>query len=153
MSKPRTALDAVKKREILAIVSVGCSRRTAARYVGCSHTTIGNTARRDGEFGRQLRRAERQAEIAFMKSIGQAALKPQYWRAAAWALERLNPHDFARRNPQVVTLDQVARLLAQFAELVVAEVPSASRQRVLARLRRFIRNLRTPQPPRPADAS
>ena len=34
-------------REILAIVSLGCSQATAAEYVGCSVSTIQRTVERD----------------------------------------------------------------------------------------------------------
>ena len=86
-------LDHVKKGQILAILSVGCNRRIAARYVGCSPKTIQNTADREPEFAKQLHHADHGAEIEYLKRIRTAAQKEQYWRAAAWALERLNPED------------------------------------------------------------
>ena len=83
-------LDEIKQREILAILSVGCSRRTAAKYVGCAPSTIQNTAERDEKFAEKLDRGENQAVVTHMTNINKAAKKAQYWRAAAWALERLN---------------------------------------------------------------
>jgi hypothetical protein len=131
----RSVLDDFKKREILAIVFVGCSRRTAARYVGCAVSTIANTAVRDPEFAGQLRKAEQQAEIGYVKSIQKAAQKEQYWRAAAWALERRNPEDFAPKNPQVITVQQVTRLMVQFAQIISEEISDTNvAQAVLKRL-------------------
>lgn len=131
----RPVLDDVKRREILAILSVGCSRRTAARYVGCAPSTIQNTADRDSQFAQELRHAEYQSEIGYLRNIQKAARQERYWRAAAWALERKNPRDFARRGPDVITVDQIKQLLAQFAEIIVEEVPVAMyRKNILKRL-------------------
>ena len=135
----RPVLDLFKRREILAILAVGCSRRTAARYVGCSPSTIQNTAEREPEFAAQLEHAETRAEIGYMKQIQQAVHKEPYWRAAAWALERRNPQEYGLRRPEVLTLDEIKQLLAQFTEIVVAEVPvSQYRKNILKRLGRWI---------------
>ncbi|MGQ9576476.1 MAG: hypothetical protein ACUVUC_14280 [Thermoguttaceae bacterium] len=128
-------LDEFKKREILAILTMGCSRRTAARYVGCAPATIRNTADREPEFAEQLRRAESKAEISLMKNIQKAASKEQYWRAAAWALERKNPEEFAPRSPDVVTLQQITQLLAQLQQIILEEVPVARyRKKIIQRI-------------------
>ncbi len=107
----RPVLDAAKKREILAIVAVGCSRTVAAAYVGCAISTIQNTADRDPTFAEKLRQAACATELGLLKNIRNAAAKEQYWRAAAWALERRFPERYARRGPDVITLEQVAALL------------------------------------------
>jgi hypothetical protein len=136
-------LDDAKRREILAILAVGASRRAAARYVGCAPSTIRNTAKRDRAFGRQLERAQQQAELNYLKNIRDAAKKPQYWRAAAWVLERRNPEDFAPRKPGVVAMKQVHRFLEHFAQVVVEEVPAArQRQRILARIEALLATIR-----------
>ncbi len=141
----RPVLDETKREVILGILTVGCSRRTAAKYVGCAVSTIRNTANRDPEFAEKLRRAECQSEIAYLKRIQQAARKEQYWRAAAWSLERKNPAEYARRGPDVITSEQVKEILAEFAQIVVDEIPvSRYRKNILRRfdarctdLRRF----------------
>lgn len=149
----RPVLDEFKRREILAILAVGGSRRTAARYVGCAVSTIQNTADRDCQFAHDLGQAEHQAEITYLKSIQKATRQEKYWRAAAWGLERKNPDDFARRGPNVFTPDQVTLLLARFAEIVVKEVPVAAyRKNVLKRFDALIVDLRRSLPKEPADA-
>lgn len=131
-------LDETRRREILAIVSVGCSRRTAARYVGCAPSTIHNTAERDPQFAAQLENAESKPELTQLKNITAAAKKPQYWRAAAWVLERLNPRRYAPRGPETITRDQIARLLDGFARIVADEVPvDRFRKRIIKRLDRL----------------
>ena len=141
----RSVLDEIKKREIIAILSVGCSRRTAARYVGCAPATITNTAERDDEFAARLRRAENQHEWTNLKHIQQAAKKPQYWRAAAWVLEHAFPEKYARRSPEVITVEQIKRLLAQFAEIIVEEVPvDRFRKNILKRLDDLTRKVCAP---------
>ena len=128
-------LDDVKRAEILAILAVGGSRGTAARYVGCAVSTIQKTACRDAEFKRAIRHAEHQSELAYLKNIQTAAKKEQHWRAAAWALERKRPDEYGRRKPEVLTPEQVKSLLAQLAEIVLTEVPIATfRKRILKRL-------------------
>lgn len=146
-------LDHVKKREILAILAMGCSRRTAACYVGCSPKTIQNTADRDPDFAAQLRRAEHASEIEYLQRIRNAAKKEQYWRAAAWALERINPEDFARRPPGFLTPDETAALLWQLVDILLAELPVGEyRKRVVKSLDRLLARIAPATPP-PVDAA
>lgn len=142
----KPVLDNIKRREIIAILSVGCSRRTAAKYVGCAVSTIQNTADRDATFAKQLREAEYTTEIGFLKNIKDAANKAQYWRAAAWALERKNPEEFAARGPDVITVEQISHLLSRLAEIIVEEVPVANtRKAIIKRLDSLGRELQQPK--------
>jgi len=139
----RPVLDEIKKREILALLTVGCSLRVAARYVGCDPSTIRRTAQRDPKFAERLRQAQYHAEIGFLKNIQRAARKEQYWRAAAWALERTFPERYGRRDPEAITIEQLTRLLSRFADIIVEEVPvAAHRKRILKRLERLTAGLR-----------
>lgn len=119
----------MKRREICAILNMGCSRKTAAKYVGCSVDTIRNTARRDEQFRTQLRKAESNLEINQLRNIQDAAKK--YWQAAAWVLERKYPEHYARRDPKQITLTQVSNLLAQLADIIVEEVPVPEYRRAI----------------------
>ena len=136
-------LDDQKRARVIAILRVGCSRRMAAEYVHCSPSTIQNTADRDPAFAEQLRKAGVQSQLAFLKNIRDAAKKEQYWRAAAWALERLNPHDFGPPKPGAPSIDEFIAMLDQLAEIVVEEVPVARhRTRLLRRIDKLIVELR-----------
>ena len=133
--KQRQFLDEIKQREIQAIVAVGCSKRTAAAYVGCSPSTICRTEQRDEDFASRLKHAAKMPIVTHMKNINEAAKKPQNWRASAWVLERLQPGDYAKRKLDALTIPQVLRLLSQLAEIVAEEVPvDRYRKNILKRL-------------------
>ncbi len=119
---PRPVLDEIKRREIIAILSVGSSQRTAASYVGCSPQTIRNTAERDPDFAEQISRAQHSQELRYLKNVQKAADQEKYWRAAAWFLERKFPDEYGRRGPNVITVTQIKDLWARFAEIIIAEV-------------------------------
>jgi hypothetical protein len=142
----RVGLDEIKKGEIVALVSVGCSRRIAAGYVGCAVSTIRRTALRDPQFAKRLRRATYNAQVGYLKNIKKAAEKEQYWRAAAWALERLNPEDFGPRSPDTITKIQFFQFLAEVAKVVVEETgDQRRRQSILKRVNALVAAL-IPEP-------
>ncbi len=133
--RQRGLLDAGKRREIVAILSLGCSRATAAQYVGCHAVTIGRTAMRDPEFGRQIRQAESLLEVKHLRNIEAAAKDTRYWRAAAWALERKFPDRWGQRHMHALSPEQVSQALQQFAQLVIDEVKDDdTREHILNRL-------------------
>ena len=69
--RPR-ALNGEKKKEILAILHVGASRRDAAAYVGVSASTIAKEADRDPEFLDGLARAEVEGKLKHINVINDA---------------------------------------------------------------------------------
>ena len=132
-------LSAVKKREILAIVAVGCGRRTAAAYVDCKPSLIAREMEKDEAFAAEIHRHETNPEIGFMRNIQDAAQKAQYWRAAAWWLERRNPEDFGPKKSGVVTVAQLSGLLSGLTQIITEEVPTDKfRKNLLKRLQRMI---------------
>jgi hypothetical protein len=56
-------LNAQKRNEILAILSSGCGRQTAARIVNCDPKIIDHTAKLNPGFAARLARAEILASI------------------------------------------------------------------------------------------
>ncbi len=135
-------LDEHKKREVIAIVTVGCTRYTAARYVGCRPADISREIGRDRDFAAQIAKAEEAAEVYYMQQIKAAAKKEQYWRAAAWVLERRNPNRYAARGAQTITFEQLARLITQIAEIVGGEINDPQvRVNILKRLRTLTTSL------------
>lgn len=140
-SKP--LLDEGKKREIVAILTVGCARAVAAQYVGCAVPTIRRAALKDPEFAERLGRAESNLEITHLKNINTAATDVRHWRAAAWALERRFPQRYGQRRARTITPQQVAQVLEQFAEIVTQEVAEvADRQKILKRIEALSQRLK-----------
>jgi hypothetical protein len=138
----RPVLNDVRQREIVALLSVGCSQRLAARYVGCAVGTIRNTIARDASFAESVLHAQRNAEVVLLRQIRKAADKEQYWRAAAWMLERGYPERYAHRGPDVITVEQITHLLSQFCRIVTEEVPVAKfRKNIILRLECLARSL------------
>lgn len=140
MSKA-TLLDWKKQKVVIAILSIGCSRRTAARYIGSTPASIQQTAKKDSKFAEALCQAEKNAEIEFMKCVHSAAQQERYWKAATWMLERLNPEDFGRRMPESMPPAEVAKIITRLAEIVVEEVKHPElRKKILRRVEDVIRS-------------
>ena len=89
------ALDEAKRRLVLALLTNGFSRRMAARYVGCAHSTIAQTAARDPAFATDLAQAEHGVDVEMLAAVRRAAKQDRHWRAAAWLLERRNRQEFS----------------------------------------------------------
>jgi len=135
-------LDDGKRREILAILSTGCSQAMAAEYVGCSVSTIQRTVERDPLFAESLGKARNNAELGLVRNIRNAANNEKYWRAAAWALERFFPNKYHPGAPHVITAEQLALVLTQFAHMIVEQVPVARyRKKIIKGLESMVRNL------------
>ncbi len=122
-------LSAATKEELCSLMQLGFRRRTAAAYAGCSDHDVFCEARRDAVFRRQLRLAARSAEARFLKCITLAAEK--HWQAAAWALERLHPERYVKKNGDVVTAEQLEYVLKQVVEIVFEFVPEAERRQAI----------------------
>ena len=133
----RPVLDAAKKREILAIVAVGCSRTAAAAYVGCAISTIQNTADRDPTFAEKLRQAAYATELGLLKNIRNAAEQGAVLAGGGLGAGAALSRALCPPRPDVITLEQVAALLGQFSDIVAEEVPGRFRKRVLKRLEKL----------------
>ena len=131
-----TPLDEARRGKIAAVITVGGSRLTAARYVGCSVSTIRKTAERDPEFAAQLAEAEAKHEILHLSNINGAGKEPRHWRAAVWSLELAYPYRYVRRRRgEPLTKDHLTQLLKQFAEALVEEIADeVLREKCLKRL-------------------
>ncbi len=120
---PREVLDGIKRAKILALLTMGCSRRMAAKQAGFAASTITRTAERDLEFHSQIAEAEAQADVRALRLISRTAQQEKYWRVAAWMLERRNPDEYGRRAPFTFTGTQVEELLLRGLKDVVSAVP------------------------------
>ena len=127
-------LDEAKRKRLIALLANGSSRRVAARYVGCAQSTITRTALRDPQFAAELAHAERSAEIEALHNLREAARNERYWRAAAWLLERRNPEDFAQRQPNVMTDEQVRQAVVALADLLLEGLSEERYHEIIRRL-------------------
>ncbi len=101
------ALGHDQRKRIITLLTAGCSRRAAARSVGCAPSTIANTARRDSQFADDLALAESNLETDLLDAVRNAAKVDRYWRAASWLLERQFPLDYAANSPNHYPVSQV----------------------------------------------
>lgn len=128
-------LDEKQKHEIIAIISVGCTRYTAARYVGCQLEDIRHEMCQNDDFAQQVAQAEEAAEVYYLQQIRNAAKKEQYWRAAAWVLERRSPNRYAARGANTITFEQLAQLMMSIGEIVGGEINDVeTRETIMNRL-------------------
>ncbi len=128
------ALDNDKRQQVIALLTIGCSRRIAARHVGCSPSTITRTAARNSTFADQLAKAETNLERDLLDSIQNAARTDRYWRAAAWLLERKNPKDYTKRPDRLYTPEQVTQLLVATFDSLREEIPPTQRDNAIQKL-------------------
>lgn len=130
--RPR-AFDDAMRREVCALITAGCDLRYAARYVGCSLSTLRRELQRNDEFSAQIRRAEAGAAIHPLVAMNQAA--STHWRAAAWMLERTMPERFARPAAKKFSQRQAKQLISDLVELLRAEtMPPIIRERLEKRV-------------------
>jgi len=127
-----TVLDADKKRDILTILAMGGTRRTAAEYVGCTRQTIRNTANRDPQFAARLQEIRR--HWAAMRR-DRDDLPGVADRRGAWRPIRNGRCSETPWRPGLMTWAEMREALVCFARIVASEVPEREvRSRILRRL-------------------
>ena len=124
--KPK--IDETRQNEICAILSVGGTRRMAAQYIGCHERTIYKLARNDPNFAERLAKTELSPEVKFLKNIVDAASDKRYWRAAAWALERMYPNRY-HGKADLVSVDLVNEMTRHVVEAAMQHVPGVRRSK------------------------
>ena len=82
----RPKIDDTAKAQIIALVSLGLSRRQTAARIGCHAATLGRIAKRDRRFAADLRRAEQAAETPPLRAV--VGANGRGWRSAAHWLDR-----------------------------------------------------------------
>ncbi len=130
----RPVLDSQKQRLVLALLSLGFSRRMAARYVGCSASTITRTVGRDAEFADRVAHAEMHLDAELLAAIRHAAKTARYWRAAAWLLERRNPRDNGGDSRPACSTEQAIGLFDAALESLREELAGPQREAAIEKL-------------------
>ncbi len=120
--KPKKkALDATEKNGVLAVVALGASLETAARYFKREPREIVEALTADADFQRDFKQAQEQAEVFFLKQVKTAALDAKNWRAATWSLERLRPDRYGRTKANAISVEEIKALFARLRETLAAE--------------------------------
>jgi hypothetical protein len=119
-------LDDLGRARICALVSIGISLRSAARMVGCHPKTIRREARRNPDFGNELRKSQSQAQVGPIKTMREAAATN--WRAAAWWLERLDPIISAQASSTALGKREGNKLVRDLLD-IIDHVVSSPRER------------------------
>lgn len=113
------------------MITAGCGMQAAARYVGCAASTIRREAQRNTQFEQRIRNAFLTAELQPLDTIRKAA--GTHWRAAAWLLERTNPHRYGRYHLRELKPDLLEAYSEQLAELLVDEIEDTQTARRIIR--------------------
>lgn len=135
-------LDELTQQKVCAVLALGCSRKTAADYLGCSPELIRSTARRRKEFAVQATKSEAICEISALTQLSKALKDERNWRAVIWLLERRFPDRYGLRAPRSASPRQVIEVMNQLIDVVAGEVHDAEDQRrVVARLQSLVQRL------------
>ena len=87
------------------------------------------------EFATQVAKAEDGTEVFYLSRIRTAAQMPQYWRAAAWILERRLPNRYGAQKPESLTVEQVQKFMTTCIQIIADELPNdEQRAKVIKRL-------------------
>ena len=140
MGRPRV-LSPLDLRMICRLINVGCSRRSAARYCGCSPMTITNQMRRDPKFADDVRKAEVYRLVEPLQNL--RAQSGRSWRAAAWYLERADREQFGRQLLEVASWREVEKLFHSWAELTTESIQDPqARDQMQTRAKQLIKEVK-----------
>jgi len=124
------------------MVSMGCDRETAYKYLGVTAAELRNELEQDQNFKKQLLRAEATSEFHHMRNMHNATKDEKHWRASVWWLERRSPERYARRAPDAVTEAQLRQIIEALADAIAGEVANhEDRHRLLERLTQVAQRL------------
>ena len=112
-------LNAEKRREVCALVKVGCPLSVAAEYVGVTSAIIRYAIRHNPKFAEELKRAQVTSHVVPLAHMHKAGASR--WRAAAWFLERTQPERYAARKPTAVTVEAAWDLVRKSVDYVLEE--------------------------------
>ena len=131
----RKRLTPKQKSEVLAILSVGCSRAAAARCVRCTPRILRREIAEHPQFEEQVAKAEEGIELFCLSNLRKAAQKEQYWRAAAWILERRLPERYGTKKTKTLTAEHLQQFMATCMQVIAEELPDTEqRKKIFNRL-------------------
>ena len=145
--------DDEQKREFCLMISIGCDRETAGKFLGWKPADLHRELEQDAEFHKQLLKAEATPEFSHMRNLHNAAKDEKHWRASVWWLERNAPERYARRAAGALTAAQLQEVIEELAEVIAKEVVSEEeRRRLLARFEQIAQAMQD-NPMEPGDSA
>jgi hypothetical protein len=129
--RKRQKLTPQQQSEVIAILSVGCSRAAAARCIRCTPYILRREILENSSFAEQVAKAEEGIELFYLTRIRSAAMKEQYWRAAAWTLERRLPNRYGVKKPESLTAEHVQQFMVKCMQVIADELPNKEQQEEL----------------------
>jgi hypothetical protein len=124
-----------QRRDVCAVLTLGCDRETAANYVNCSLADIRRQMATDTAFAADVRRAEAASEMTHMRNVQGASREVKNWRASVWWLERRAPDRFGRRTADAISPKRLQEFLEVLSSMVIDEVHAADDvERLLVRI-------------------
>ncbi|HEY4232612.1 MAG TPA: hypothetical protein VGM76_04245 [Lacipirellulaceae bacterium] len=131
-----------QKRNACAIMSAGCDRETAAKFLSCSLFNFQREMSQDSQFAADIRQAEATSELNHLRNVQRAARDDKQWRASVWWLERRAPERFGRRSSGAITARQLEQVISHLVSLVMEEIHDvADLERVVSRMHRAASSL------------
>jgi len=127
----KRTLTPQERDEILTLLSAGYSRTTAAQYIHRLPKTLKREIQEDPKFAEQVAKAEEGSEVFYLSCIRRAAMKEQYWRAAAWVLERRLPDRYGAKKPESLTAEKVQKFLEKCIQIIAEELPDDEQRTVI----------------------
>ena len=110
-----TQYDEKLAEKILGAIRAGLTLERAAEYVGMNPGTIQGWTTKRQEFGRLVKKARREHEMALLQSVEIAGEKS--WQARAWILERA--HGYAQPSARLaVTQEHTHGISSNLASLL-----------------------------------
>lgn len=104
------------------------------------YETLNRERHRDPEFDAAVKLAEFQGKTTNIKRVQQAGEKD--WRAAAFLLERKYYREFARRNPESLSLQSVVGVVSRLFTRWLGKIPQEQHVGLLADLESTLDELR-----------
>ena len=133
--RKKSKLTPQEQNDVLAVLSLGGSRTAAARRVCRSPHILQREIIEHPRFAEQVAKAEEGIEVLCLSHIRKAVQKEQYWRAAAWILERRLPDRYGTKKANTLTAEQMQKFMATCMQIIAEELPDEKRrEQIFSRL-------------------
>jgi hypothetical protein len=141
-SSKRREVTAAERAQLSGALHMGCTLRTACRYVGVPISAVHEALQRDESFHDELLAAEARCEVTQLKALFTVAGDPKHYRVAMWLLERRFPSRYMPRPPRTFTPEQLKPTLRAMAEAMLEGIDAEMHDKLLVRLDDVLHDLR-----------